>query len=321
MEFVCKKTTELANSEKQEIVSLFIEVFKQERTVAILENQYTNNAFGTCYHTLMYDNGILVGHMTGLPGYYMLNGKKLKAVNPIDLMIDEKHRGLQGFMFLVKKSWGYYKEQGVQLIFNLPNNNSHPLFIKLKCTQNIGSLYTYCMPYRIGGLVKKLSFLNIFSIAFCKMWVFFSGIFASREGLQFKVQRDYASFMPTRYKRFDGKYSIGELNGTRFVYKVKYHEGKRTAFIIDVIGKSQKGFCDAVKYLIRHESKNFDIILYVGYLPFANPGMIRIPHKYEPKNFNFDGIVLGTNELSKEDIEAYYDINSWDINLSDDDVI
>ena len=321
MEFVCKKTTDLDLSEKQAIVALFNEVFHQERTVEILQNQYTQNAFGTCYHTLMYDNGILVGHITGLPGYYWLNGKKLIAVNPIDLMIDEKHRGLQGFMSLIKKAWNYYKEQGVQLIYNLPNNNSHPLFIKLKSTKSIGSLYTYVLPYRIGGIIKGLSVLNIFSIAICRIWVILSSVFASNKEQKFKVQRDYESFLPSRYKRFDGRYSYGELTSAKLVYKVMNYDGKRTAFIIDLYEKTQKAYCEAIRYLIKHESKNFDLILYVGYLPFANPGLIRLPHKYEPKNFNFDGLVLNDDGLTEEDKADYYNINSWDINLSDDDVI
>lgn len=321
MELVCKKTIDLSIEEKQAIVDLFNVVFHQERTVEILTNQYTQNAFGTCYHTLMYDGEKLVGHITGLPGFYWVNGKKLKAVNPIDLMIDEKYRGLQGFMFLVKKAWGYYKEQGVQIIFNLPNNNSHPLFIKLKCTKNIGRLYTYVLPYRIGGIVKGLSFLNFLSIIFCKAWVLISRICSSSKILDFKVQRDYNSFFSTRYKRSDGDYSLGQLNSTQFVYKLMTYEGKRTAFIIDIQEKSQQAYCEAVQYLLSHENKRFDLILYVGNLPFFNPGLIRVPHRFEPKNFNFDGAILEKGVLTTSEEIVFFDISSWDINLADDDVI
>lgn len=321
MDFINKKTTELNETELLNIVTLFNTVFHQERTVEILLNQYTHNPFGTCYHTMMYENDVLVGHITGLPGYYNLNGKRLMVVNPIDLMIDEKHRGLQGFMFLVKKAWSYYKEQGVQLIYNLPNNNSHPLFIKLKCTQNIGNLYTYVLPYRIGGIIKSLKVVNFLSISFSWIWVTVTDWFASKKKLSFSVQRDYETFLEKRYKRSDGKYSFGEVCGTKFVYKIMNYEGKRTAFIIDIYEKSQKAFCGAVKYLLKNESKNFDLILYVGYLPFANPSLIRVPHKLEPKNFNFDGTILNKEGLTDDDIRLYYDINSWDINLSDDDVI
>ena len=91
--------------------------------------------------------------------------------------------------------------------------------------------------------------------------------------------------------------------------------------MIDVYEKSQKAFCESVRYLLKHERNNFDLIIYVGYLPFVNPGLIRVPHKFEPKNFNFDGNILNKEGLTEEETRLYYDINSWDINLSDDDVI
>ena len=321
MEFINKKTTDLNDIELHDIVALFNKVFHQERSVEILLNQYIQNPFGTCFHTMMYDDNVLVGHITGLPGYYILNGKRMIAVNPIDLMIDEKHRGLQGFMFLVKKAWQYYKEQGVQLIYNLPNNNSHPLFIKLKYTQNIGSLYTYVLPYRIGAVAHNLKCLNFLSMLCCRIWASVSDMFASKKVISFRVQRDYSSFLEKRYNRFDGKYSFGKVCETQFVYKVMNYDGKRTAFIIDVYKKSQKSFCEAVRYLLKYEDKNFDLILYVGFLPFVNPGLIRVPHKYEPKNFNFDGTILNGEEVTEKDKAIFYDIYNWDINLADDDVI
>lgn len=99
------------------------------------------------------------------------------------------------------------------------------------------------------------------------------------------------------------------------------YEGIRTAFLIDIYEKSQKNFFAAMKYLLENESKNFDLILYVGYLPFVNPGMVRVPHKFEPKNFNFVAQVLNNEGLTEKDVTDYMNINNWDINLSDDDII
>ena len=99
------------------------------------------------------------------------------------------------------------------------------------------------------------------------------------------------------------------------------HEGVRTAFLIDVKKKSGKALCNAVKYLIRNEGENFDILLYVGYLPFAHHGLIRIPHRFEPKNFNFVGTVLNNEGLSERDLEDYMKLSNWDINLADDDIL
>lgn len=321
MEFVCKKTTELSKEDLHKIGSLFSEVFNQVRTEEVLLNQYLNNAFGTSYHVLMYDDGQLIGHNAGVPGYLMINGKKVPALNNVDLMIKEEKRGLQGFMMLVKTAWAFYKEQGIQLIYSLPNNNSHPLLVKLKFVNDIGRLYTYCLPYRIGGVKKGLAFANFLSKRLCKLWVLCSSILASEEVTTFRIQRDYESFKRSRYKRSDGQYSFGEFKGSEFVYKIMVHEGVRTAFIIDVYDKSKMAFCRAVNYLLKNESNNFDLILYVGNLPFANIGLFRVPHKYEPKQFNFVGHVLNSEGLDDKDKNDYMDINRWDINLADDDII
>ena len=205
-------------------------------------------------------------------------------------MIKEEKRGLQGFMLLMKKAWAFYRQNGIQLIYSIPNNNSHPLLVKLKFVKDISLLYTYCLPYRIGGVKKGLRFANPLSVLFCRIWVLFSSFFSSKTEHIFSIQRDYETFERTRYNRSDGKYSFADAGDIHFTYKIENYGGVRTCFLIDVKSKSGKAFCGAVQYLLRHEQKKFDLIIYVGYLPFASTGLIRIPHRFEPKNFNFVGI-------------------------------
>ena len=321
MEYINKKTTELTPLELEKIAALFECVMGKERSVEAFRNQYINNVFGTSYHVLMYEGEELVGHIAGVPGYFYLDGKKVVTLNNVDLMIHKDHRGLRPFWALVDTAWTFYKEMGAQTIYSLPNNNSHPFLVKLEYVQEVAQLYTFCLPYRIGGVKKALWLLNPLSKIFCYGWAFFTGLFASRKPVEYKVQRDYESFSPTRWKRADGQYSFGELKKNRFVYKITEYEGIRTAFILDIEKKSQKAFCDVVKYLMWREGKKFDLILYVGYLPFTNPGMVRVPHNYEPKNFNFVASILNDEGITEEDKKIYLDINNWDINLSDDDII
>ena len=57
-----------------------------------------------------------------------------------------------------------------------------------------------------------------------------------------------------------------------FAYKVMEFDDVRTAFIVDVFEKTAANFTKAVKYLIKNEKKNFDLVLYVGHLPFSSYG-------------------------------------------------
>jgi len=321
MEFICKKTTDLTDIELQEITSLFEVVMKRNRSVDIMRNQYTNNTLGTSFHVMMKDNGVLVGHNAGVPGYYKVNGKIISFLNNVDMMISKDHRGIQNFFGLMKEAYKFYKEEGIAVVYSIPNNNSHPLLTKMKFTKDISSLYTYCLPYRIGGVKVSLKWANSISQLLCKVWLKCNSLLASKKQAKFNVQKDLDSFNRYRYKRMDGKYSFAENKGSVFVYKVMEYEETRTAFLIDVLEKSAKNFCNAVDYILKNESEKFDILLYVGYLPFSHHGMVRIPHKHEPKNFNFVAHIIDDSLLDTKDQEDMFNIKSWDINLSDNDII
>lgn len=101
-------------------------------------------------------------------------------------------------------------------------------------------------------------------------------------------------------------------------YRIKEHEGIKTAFILDLPEKSSRSFVNAVRYLLKYHSKEFDIILYVGELPFKVTGLIRVPRRLEPKNFNMTGNILDKNVL---DPLLIYDLRNWDTNLSNYDLV
>lgn len=125
MNVVCKKTTDITDSEFIQISRLFNEVFGRDSYVAELRNTYIGNSYGESYHALLYDDGVLIGHNAGMPGAYIVNGKKCKAVNNVGLMISKKNRGLAGFMSLIKESYKFYEQEGVHFVYSLPNDNSY----------------------------------------------------------------------------------------------------------------------------------------------------------------------------------------------------
>jgi len=75
---------------------------------------------------------------------------------------------------------------------------------------------------------------------------------------------------------------------------------------------------NAVRYLLKHHSKEFDLVLYPGELPFRVTGMIRLPRKMEPKNFNMTANILDKQLI---DESVVYNIQNWDTNLSNYDLI
>lgn len=315
--FEVKKTSELTIEEKSQILSIFNEIFEKERTVKEFDNQYFNNVEGDGIHALMKADGVVVGHDAGTPCYYIINGKRVPAMCNVDTMIHPKFRGLENYYDLMKTAFDKYRELGYEIVYGFPNDNAFPLITGIKIMKFIGNLDTYCLPFRVGGVKKKLGFLNWSSIFFCRCWLGISCLFASKKLSHFLIEKEAESFNATRYKRMDGNYSIIHLPDLDFVYKVEDYEGIRAAFLIDVTQKSAKNFCKAAKYIWKQENKNCDIVLYVGVLPFGCTGFIKIPRKYEPKKFNFTAVLNGKIIDKKE----FYNISNWDMNLSNYDLI
>lgn len=313
MEFIVKLTTECSHEELVQMNELFNEVFEKDRPLDIMMNQYTQNPFGYSYHSLMIDEGRIVGMNVYVPVYFKKDGEKVLFTDSIDSMVSKPYRDFFNYNDMVLAAYKAMKKDGVKFAYGYPNDNAYPVVIKSKLMKEVGKMYTYFLPYRVGGVKKGLGFLNWASMAFCRTWLTIASWLASSEVKPYRIEKDLESYNATRYKRWDGNYSFGD----GFVYKVMDYEGIRTAFLIDVYEKSAKNFCKALKFIFKKEGKNFDVLLYPGHLRFAHSGMIKIPHKYEPKQFVLTGKLLDKSF----EFEGFWDINNWDTNLSNYDLI
>lgn len=316
MEFEVKKTTELSDLDLKQIKELFERVFEKERDIEYHLRQYKNNPLGYSFHSLIKDNGIVVGQNSYIPSYYFVDGKRYVFVNSIDTMIDKKYRDFFSYYDMVTKAYEVMKANGVAFLYGYPNEMSYPLGKKSKLAKDIGKMHTYCLPIHIGGIKKSLRFLNQISEGGSRLFISIAGLFASSKKDTYLIEKDAATYNETRYKRADGEYNKVTADGFDFYYKIKEHEGVRTAFLIDVTEKSPKAFNKAVKHIVKNHSKEFDILLYPGYLKFKNTSMIKLPRKFEPKNFYFTGKALDKNLP-----EEIWNISNWDTNLSNYDLI
>ena len=318
MEFVVKKTNELTDAQKRSMHKLFEEVYGKERAFDAFERQYTKNCEGYSFHTFAEVDGEIVASNTMVPSRFYVGGTMRKFVNSIDTMVAKGHRGIENFYDMIKTSFNDAAERGYDAVYGAPNDNSYELFTKLGFMADVGKLDVFCLPYRVGGVKKKLAWLNPCSMLFSRLWLCTSSLFASKRVTHFHIEKDAESYNATRYERLDGRYVLAQAGTTTFSYKVMEHEGVRTAFIIDVFDKSPKNFCKAVAHLLKHERKNFDLILYVGHLPFGKTGLIKIPPKHAPKEFNFTAGVFNKEAIDKKEL---LDIDNWDVNLSSYDLI
>ena len=280
-------------------------------------NQYVQNAFGYSWHNLVYDDDKIVGHICAVPSYYWCEGEKVIFVDGIDAFILKDYRDGEIFLNQLQSYFRQMKDIGAKLMIGFPDAKVMKLYAKTKVYKKIGEMQTYILPYRIGGIIPSLKMFNFLSTAFSWSFVWFTGLFSSKAISVFKIEKDTESFNATRYKRMDGNYQIIRNSNLEFFYKVMPVKGIRAAFLIDVTGKSARHFNQAVKFILKHNRHEFDVILYVGNLYFKNSGLIKVPQKYAPKRFNF--IIKFLDKTYDNDVVR--DIRNWDVNLASYDVI
>ena len=317
MEVICKRTTEITDEEIERIYQLFDEVFEQKRDVSTFRAEYENTVLGYSYHSMLINEGKIVGFHSCLPFYYLDNGKRFIAGLGIDSMVKKEFRDFFGFKNMIEACMKRMHEEGCVLRVGFPNDNSFPVLTKGLRYKVVGRMTTYFLPIRIGGVKPALRILNPLSqlASWCLIQV--SRLSFNEKVYKFRYEKERSSFDQVRYKWFGGLYQTVEVDGVTARYKIQVHEGVKSLFILDVHPMTKKGFDKLVRRIYKKERKGIDLIMYVGHLPFTPLSLLTMPHKYEPKHFNFTCKVLEKGFFD----DSIYDINNWDVNLSNYDLL
>lgn len=317
MEVIVKKTTELSADEISKINRLFFDVFKKERSDEYFLGEYLNTPFGYSYHAMLFEDGQLVGFHSGVPFYYRDCDKEFIAGLGIDTMTAVGHRDFFNVRDMFKACEEAMKADGCVLRIGFPNDNSYPILKKGFKYKDIGKLNTYFLPIRVGAIKPKLCVANLFSRLLCWAIIQLSRFSISKKEYKFRYAKCRDSFDAVRYKWYGGAYNKVECNGVTAYYKTMNYNGVITAFILDVCPLSKGQFDGVVRHIYGVEGAKVDMIMYVGALPFTPCSLITMPHKMEPKHFNFT-----CKPLVKEYFdESIYDIANWDVNLSNYDLL
>lgn len=318
MEFLIKKTTDLTEIEISKICLLFGEVFiGHSKSTGEFKDEFLNTALGFSFHALMVDGDEIVGAHSLIPCHYIIEEKSVLMAFSVDTMIRKKYRDFFNLKNLVDLTEQESRKHGIYFIFGFPNDNSYPIFKKGLNYKDIGSMFTYIYPYRIGGIKTNLRWLNSLSILLCRSWELISVILSNKKEYHALLDKDRTCYNSYRYQWFGKGYRQIVLCDFHFVYRIALHNGIRTAFLIDMDKISGYNIYRAVSYIRRKEGKNFDLLLYVGCLPCKTFPLIKLPRRFEPKKFNFTGKFPDKNNVN----EQLFDIKNWNVNLSCYDLI
>ena len=313
-ELVYKRSDQLSDDEKQQYCQLFSDVFKRTKNIKLFDRQFLNNHKGYGYHVFYSRDGKMVGAYSAIPVQYNMNNEPLSVALVVDTMIREDYRT---DFFMVKKMcrmlYPEMTKDGIQFLLGFPNEKIFKYKSRILRWTTIGDLSFYILPVNPKAFIPAVSILNPL-VRFSNMIAMsIINVFASKkihEKAITKVRDD--KFTQFRYSR--NYTTIEYADNCTATYIVYKEANKNIAYLIDFYPVSQKNFYLAMKKTAKSAGKTIDGVIYVGKLPFKSA--LKIPSFNEPRKVHMAGYLLDNN--LKNDL--MFNIDSWQINLSDFDV-
>lgn len=314
---VFKKTNQLSNSEKQQIIDLFFRVFKKKRDIPLFDRLFLNTYKGYSYHGLLLSNDAIVGTFNAIPYRYSYFHQDREFALSVDTMIDVEHRGGGGanLVRMAKLVYEAMIKDGIALILGFPNEYYYQHEKRILGTSDIGELDYYILLRNIGRVIPKLQLLNPLSRLFTK-------IVSSLPLLPIKTtcKHNIAKTVDDKFKshRYDNSYSQINLgDGAKCIYKIYQEEGGiRALYIIDILPLTPRLFAKAVKKIYKATAKSIDVMLYVGKPPFRPFGLIKVPNSKKTQRIRMTAKILNPELVDN----SIFEINNWNVNISNFDV-
>jgi len=315
-DFIFKSTRQLRQSEKSQILELFVRIFGKSFSHALFDRKYLYTPLGYSYHGLMKVDNLIVGTYNIIPYRYRYFGKEALFGLSVDVMIDRDARC--GPYSLCKMAAIVYQamlRDDVRFVFGFPNDMAYEYTKRILHWKDIGELDFYILPLNIGSVMPRLRFMNCLSRAFAAGFI---NMPRFRQTAEPKYNIEKVCDKHFEAHRYDDRYVMIEVGGGgRIAYRIYTEEhGIRVLYIIDVFPLTSPFFEEAVRELYRRHSKSIDVILYVGTLPFAPRLLLCVPESKRPQRVHMCGRLLAPGVAD----HRVFQIQNWNVNISNFDV-
>jgi hypothetical protein len=316
MEYLVKKTYELSEPEKKVIAALHLRVFNRELPLAEFNRKFGLANTGYSYHGLILDNGIIVGNYAAIPYRYQYFGKQHVFALAVDGMIDEQYRDFHSYNKVASLVYEALKRDQIPFIYCFPNEQAYLYTKRVLKWKDIGKLDYFIHPLRPGAARKVLGVFN---------WLFRGWSWSNNKIIRHmnlcRDKRDHniQKVLDDSFKRFryDDTYTAGNLGpGISYFYRIYIEDGARIAYVIDIDPLNKATLGQAVAEISCRESKNIDLVLYIGKLEHVPVNLIRIPLRWEPKKVRMTGKILLPDMVD----ERVFDLNNWLVNIASFDI-
>ena len=315
-EFVFTTTRELSSDQCDQFCALFESVFEKPMSAQAFERKYSDTPLGHSHHTLMLVDGKVVGAYNLVPYRYHCFGASRLFGLSTDAMIHEQYRnGPFNMVKMAKRTWEGAARDGVVFAFGFPNDAAYTFTRKVLKWADMGELDFYALPINIGAFRQSLAWANPFS-RLCAAGLSHMPRLSAARPVTFAV--DKVCDTAFRRHRYDERHHTIDLGGGGdCTYSICVEDGGiRVLYIVDVTPPTAARFAQAMAALRAIAAKRADLILYVGRLPFAPKGLLRVPPSKRPRQIRMCGRILDPHDVDRRVLE----IDHWNINLSNFDV-
>lgn len=289
---------------------------------------------------------------TALPVYFRINGERVKALQSIDTITDENHRGKGLFTLLANQLYADAPKENYALVYGFPNDQSAPGFFKKLKWVSFGEAPFLIKPIRWNYLLKKILFRKKHTDFSSRSHVFDAPatipVTPTREiramadfgsdynriwetvAKTIRVSADRnADYMNWRYVQKPGEhyyryglYENDHLQGV-IVFSIKFKHDGCVAYIMDLI--FDPAVSDAGKWLLNASARLFrrekvDVVLTwclphsFNYPAYRQSGYYPMPEKVRPQK-----LYLGVRSFREAQQDLLSQPANWYISYSDSD--
>ena len=147
---------EYVPADRAEVVELMRRALGErsgERTEDFFSWKHERNVFGPSPAWVATDGGAIVGFRAFMRWEFVASGRTFRAVRAVDTATAPSHQGQGIFRRLTLHGIEALKADGVDFVFNTPNSQSRPGYLKMGW-QLVGRLPTRVRPAGLGSLVR-----------------------------------------------------------------------------------------------------------------------------------------------------------------------
>ena len=226
-----------------EIVRLLRGSLSDSHTPQLFKWKHYENPFGKSYGLLACDQEKIVGVRMFMFWQFRKKEQVIRSIRPVDTIVDPSYRGRGLFNTLTLKGLESCEDQ-YDLVFNTPNQNSLPGYLKMGWKQFSGKF-----DYNVALLVPPLwwSDANVEFVSINDVVV------PSYNSTDFFQTEKTSDFLRWRYG--SNQYRVARITGPRtettFVFRIEKLKGLRTIVIMEVIGENEAINLQGLKHLVR----------------------------------------------------------------------